>query len=209
MAIIANGQNFTKVSNFSKVIKDTNDYILKEVDSVYYYTYGNEPKNDFALDTIKIHKENGVLKLPLINGKLITFIDSLKPIDDLHMCWYDYNGENGKLNYYLVSGHFYEWDFTYLINKRNGKIDTLETTPIFSPSDLFYGYAYSNELTWNNNVTFKNLKTNKTNKIILENELPQEFKWIDDYHFLFYTILYDKKTESFSVLKYYLVGIKK
>ena len=67
-ASIANAQDF-------KVIKDTTDYILKEVDSIYYYTHGIEPKNDFVIDTTKIHKVKGVIRLPIDNGKEVVFRD--------------------------------------------------------------------------------------------------------------------------------------
>jgi hypothetical protein len=202
MAIIGDGQGI-------KVIKDTTDYILKEVDSVYYYTHGVGEKDGFVLDTMKIHKEKGVLRLPLDNGKMITFIDSLKPIDETNISSYVYKGENRKLNYYLVTGNFYELQTTYLINKRNGKTDTLENTPIFSPSDLFYGYSYSDNLDMKQNITYKNIKENKTVKINMGDDIAGEFKWLNDYQFMYSYYTFDNAIEMYSIVKYMLVTIRK
>jgi hypothetical protein len=52
-----------------KVIEETRDYILKECDSGYYYTYGLPMKDDFVIDTTVIHKKKKQCKLPLNNGK--------------------------------------------------------------------------------------------------------------------------------------------
>src|ERR1035438_5599323 len=111
---ITNAQDF-------KVIKDTKDYILKEVDSVYYYTHGIEPKNDFVIDTTKIHKVNGVLKLPLDNGQIFKLKDIINKKNS-NFSFYNYIGYNSRLNIYLAWEQIPRYDegIWFIIHKTNG-----------------------------------------------------------------------------------------
>jgi len=201
MAIIADGQGI-------KVIKDTTDYVLKEVDSGYYYSHGVEAKNDFVIDTNKIHKVNGVLKLPLDNGKFVMFIDTITnpPWEGNH--YYFYQGFNNILKNYQVGESAYEYGCWYLINIENGKIDTLFSPPIYSPSNLYYGYSFSNMIYEFRNVTFKNNNTNRKYKIEYEGVMTNGFKWIDDYSFLFYTYILPMNKFDKNSNKYYILEIK-
>src|ERR1039458_6209663 len=120
LALMVNAQDF-------KVIEETKDYILKECDSVYYYSHGLPPKDDFVIDTTKIHKVNGVLKLPMDNGKEMVFKDGVAdrwengkyagPKDLLD----EYYSKNLKM-YAIIQ---YESCVPiYLINQQNNEIDT-------------------------------------------------------------------------------------
>ena len=200
-AFITNAQDF-------KIIKDTDGYILKEVDSVYYYTHGIEPKNDFIIDTNKIHKVNGVLKLPLDNGTWLRYRDTLDFSEGRER--YEYEGFNKKINCYLVNNEGWEWWYEYLISKATGQIDTIGYHPIYSPSYKFCGYFLNMyNLGSFGNVAFKNINSKKEIKINFEKELPNGIKWIDDNSFLFYSDLWNNDSNKVLYKKYYLVQIKK
>ena len=184
------------------VIEETKDYILKECDSVYYYSHGLPPKDDFVLDTTKIHKVNGVLKLPLDNGKEVVFRDIWNKKIEVNE--YLYRGINKSLGYYLVEGIIGEWEENYLINTKNGVIDSIQRKPNFSLSGIYFGYCYYFYVTMEANVRFKNIKKNKTCKITLENEGQAGFKWLNDNSFLFISSNFTLNSKN----KYYKVQIK-
>ena len=202
LAYIVNGQDF-------KVIKETDDYILKEVDSGYYYNHEIKAKNNFVFDTTNIHKVDGVLRLPLDNGKEVVFKDTM---DMTHLDIRNYKliENNNKLNSYMIEGDFYERGAYYLINKKTGLIDTLYGKPIYSPSNKFYGYTFAYKIeTFISEVRFKNIISNKKNIITFDYELPYKLKWIDDNTFIFYTNYWNTPAYKILYNKYYLVEIKK
>ena len=184
-----------------KVIKETKDYILKECDSAYYYTHGLPPKDDFVIDTTKIHKVNGVLKLPLDNGKEVVFRDE--------NTIYSYHGENKKQGYYLLDAMGLKHiNFYYLIDKKNGMIDSLECNmPIFSPT-IFYAYNIDCYKKIGANLFFKNIKSNKKICLNLAGGAPFGIKWIDDFSFELYTWNNTNYIYNYPKDKYYLVQIK-
>ena len=180
LAFISNAQDF-------KVIEETKDYILKECDSVYYYTHGLPPKDDFVIDTTKINKINGVLKLPLDNGKEVVFKNRIterwdsgkyKGLGDLLEEYYSKN-----LNMYAI----FQYESClpiYLINKQNGDIDTVSCKiPIFSPTNLYYFYcaccckASSNQ----KNIFFKKVISRKKIGLDFYGSYPDYFNWVDDF----------------------------
>ena len=56
------GINSIYAQNF-KVIEETKDYILKVADSVYYYSHGLPPKEDFVGDTCCYHLKKKQIKI--------------------------------------------------------------------------------------------------------------------------------------------------
>lgn len=184
-----------------KVIEETKDYILKECDSAYYYSHGLPPKDDFVIDTTKIHKVNGILKLPLDNGKEVVFRDTSSI--------YSYHGENKKKGYYLLDGMQRNHKiFYYLIDNKNGIIDSLECNmPLFSPT-IFYAYNINCYKTTRENLFFKNTKSNMKISLRLDGVNPYGLKWIDDFSFEFYTWNNANYIMNYPIDKYYLVQIK-
>ncbi len=195
-----------------KVIKDTVDYKLMEVDSGYFYSHGIEKKNDFILDTSIIKKKNGILRLPLLNGKFKEFKDSLM-LDTFN--WdkkeYVYSGENKRLKCYLVIGNYWESSGYFLIDKNNGEKDFLNNMPNYSPSYIYYGYCffYHMDDPMKGVVIVENLKTKKIIRLFLDKQDPTHFKWIDDYKFLFKTDVIGGEEYKETKDKYFLVEIKK
>ncbi len=201
MAFNGNAQNF-------KVIEETKDYILKECDSGYYYSHGLPPKDDFVIDTTKIHKVNGVLKLPLDNGKEVVFRDEGNEPNYM-IRKNSYGGKNRKWNYFLVNSNFYdEGGFSLLINSKNGATDTVFDKPVFSPNAIHYGYDYSSYMGGDIYVCYKNLNQNKAYKILMEDLAPMNIKWLNDYSFIFIGNLPDFMVTKYKHKKYYLVQIK-
>jgi hypothetical protein len=209
MAFMVNGQDF-------KVIKETNDYMLKEVDSVYYFTHGIEPKNDFVIDTNVNYWKKGELTLKFDNGKGLIYTADGHYSEEGLKIKITYMGCNKILNDYLVFQGYYnqyegrcEIKTYYLINKSNGEIDELYAQPLFNPSYNYYLFA-------SRNITFKNLKTNVKNNIIfvkdsvsIEDEVTFYFKWVNDISFEFQSQHWDDELGAVSPTKYYLVQIKK
>ena len=196
-------------------IEETKDYILKECDSVYYYSHGLPPKDDFVLDTTKIHKVNGVLTLPLDNGKEVEVKNTesygKKPSKKFEL----YFGENKMSGYYLLGESLEEGDVCgygnvyYLVNKRNGKVESVGRYPFFSPTNLFFGFIFlKNYWLEKGGIKYINLQSKKTSKIRLKKGLPIEFKWLDDRSFLFSTISWIGTKQELTIMKYYLVQIK-
>jgi hypothetical protein len=202
LAIFVPAQNF-------KVIKETDDYILKECDSVFYYSHGIEPKDDFVLDTTKIHKVNGVLKLPLDNGKKVELKDSLS------IQYWQEKVYKSKNYYFVNEGAYFINTKRYLVDKKNCNIEYVENIPIISPNSKYYGYCFINTNSAVSGVIFKNLLTNEITidslgyMVAMEVNPSPIFKWINDNSFMYYT--YWAKDIKFEFLprKYYLVEIKK
>ncbi len=184
-----------------KIIKDTTDYILKEVNMDFYNRYLKEDIINFNRDTPAIKKVKGVLLLPLDNGKQITLVDSPGAYNEAYK-YFDYNAYYKKANVYFIMMHSNHGAGMYYVNKYDGKIDTLDNIPYYSPSISYYGYcdpARGNRTS--GYVKFKNLKTGKATKIDMREELTSDFRWVNDQAFVFYTDLNSKK-------RYYLVEIK-
>ena len=179
--------------------------MLKEVDSVYYYSHGIEPNNDFVIDTTKIHKVNGVLKLPLDNGKSLEFKDKIT--NDANLVFYRYEGENKKFGFYLLDRSMADWYFKLFINRTNGKIDTINNVPTYSPSFIYY--VYQIEHLPGGALIIKSINTNKETRIEFEYGITYGLKWIDDKSFIFYFIYWDRPDIGWTSNKYYLVQIKK
>ena len=98
LAFIVNGQNF-------KVIKENDDYILKEVDSVYYFTHGIEWKDNFVLDSLVVHKMNNLFKMPLDNGKVVELKDKFSK-EQGNIEFYHYNSDNKNSGFYLIKNFY-------------------------------------------------------------------------------------------------------
>ena len=209
LAINANAQDF-------KVIEETKDYILKEVDSAYYYTHGIEPKDDYEINSFNDNKKGNALKLPIENGKFIELRDSFNY--QTYKGW-DYYlwPQNGMSKYYLVRKGFGKSERTdlFLINKENGNIDTIDRMPVFSPNILFYCHChYSIDVPYNHYLTVKNIKENKNYVVRIFNseynttELPCKIKWVDNSSFIFNAYILNQRKDKRGVNKYYLFQIK-
>ena len=204
-ASLANAQQF-------KVIKESGYYKLMLVDSGYFFSHGIENKKDFILDTNKIKKKDGVLRLPLLNGKEIVLKDTLGNPWIVKVKEYFYKGENTKLGYYFIGVNLFETSEEYLINKSNGRIDTLDNMPVYSPSYLFYTYGIVNHLTTVSAIAIKNLQSNSYASIDFDYHLPFELKlikWINDYSFLCWIMLTNENGSKDLGNKYFLIEIKK
>jgi hypothetical protein len=204
-ATLANAQQF-------KVLKDTNDYKLMEVDSGYYYSHGVECKKDFILDTTVIKKKNGVLRLPLLNGNFKEFKDTLV-LDTFNFerAVYEYKGENKKFKLYLIIAGLTEFLSYGLIDEKNGDADWIDRMPCFSPNNSYYGYCFFNpySVPMSGGVFFKEHKTKKQVRINTENKSADNFKWINDYSFLYSSIVSGSYDNGDLMYKYFLVEIKK
>ena len=201
LVLMVNAQDF-------KVIEETKDYILKECDSGYYYSHGLPMKDDFVKDTSLRKVDDGEWNLPLDNGKEIELIGLSKKHRSknktFYLDGYDSLHRNYLLRVQLLEG--LEW---LLINKVNGKIDTLFGIPIYSPSGLFYGSSIflSNYLPVKF-LIFVNSITNNGIGVYVKDESPFDIKWLNDYSALFYTTWAYTSTNGLHPKKYYLVQIK-
>ena len=200
---------FKVIAQDFKVIKETERHIIKEVDSSYYYSHGIKPKNDFALDTTKIHKVNGILRLPLDNGKEVVFKDTF-PNNKVDLLIFNCIGFDRSFKNYYVGIDSYYGKGTYLVNKINGTIDTIDAAPIYSPSRLFYAYSLFD---WSDKgcyLVIKNIISNKkTEDKYFVMSIFHNIKWINDKSFVFYSDGIEMVNNDWKLAKYYLVQIKK
>ena len=208
LAITANAQYFN-------VIEETKDYILKECDSAYYYTHGIEPKDDFIIDTTKIKKVNGVLKLPLDNGKELIFRDTIVDKNpDLFRN--HYKGEDQKNGYYLMGQYYSNEHYElYLIDKKNGTKEHIENAPNYSPSSIYFVYCLHFESLSAVEIIIKNINSKKWFNLKLDYYIgncwnsTNQFKWLSDNIFVFNTeFSINKEGRIIGSKKYYVVKIK-
>jgi hypothetical protein len=204
-ASLANAQQF-------KVIKDTKEYKLMEVSSSYYNSHGIELKNDFAIDTSVIKKKNGVLRLPLLNGEFKEFNDTLA-FDTINKkrIVYTYKGENKRLKLFLLYAEQNPVAEYYLINEKNGEVDKSSGMPYFSSSNKFYANSYLRHGSEpiSAGVYFENLEDKATICINMDSHYAYNFKWIDDYTFLFRIVVPNSLNNGDEVKRYFLVKAKK
>jgi hypothetical protein len=191
-----------------KVIKDTSNYVLKEIDSAYYSKHGMKEKNLYTVDSSLITKDNGVLKLKLYNGKIATLHgpESFKSPEDLKFD--EYFGYNKKAGYYLFRTTLGEPDIFYLMNDKGEYIEFPLEYPLISPGFKYYYnglFARNNGI---NGVEVINFKTKKKINIKTTDEFLHQIKWINDKTFMFYTNHFDQSNGWHPVMTYYLVKIK-
>ena len=210
LAFIGNAQDF-------KIIEETKDYILKVADSVYYYTHGLPPKDDFVIDTTLNKDFLGMPYFKLDNGKnfgiAIIYYNCLKQ-DTIGLKIFYYL--NKKFGYYLYADNKNYKDSFLLINRHNGNYEYVKGVPHFSPEGKYYGYNFLNKQTSEMNLCIKKFNKKKSILLNIGNKVTRLFntgiyiKWIDDYSFLFKskfeaTVYFkDKKIQD----KYYLIQIK-
>jgi len=204
-ASLANAQQF-------KVLIDNLDYKLMEVDSGYYVSHGMESKEDLILDTSIIKKKNGILRLPLLNGKTIEFKDTLDYETDQASRSYFYLGEIKKKEVYIIQEGWHYDDSTIMIDKRTGMMDTLWTLGKFSSyplSNVAEYYFYPQAGT---HFAIYNLITRHGIFIVIPMMTFFNFdsvKWLNENSFLCKTEVYDPTISEELILKYFLVEIKK
>ncbi len=221
-ASLANAQQF-------KVIKDTVDYKLMDVDSGYFYSHGIEAKKQLLVGggSIKtsgdiLKKRRGTYKIHLDNGKTLVLKDSTYKKGQYYELRYyfikddmwDY-GENKRDGYYLFDKLVYQNKWSYLlVNKNNGIIDTLNGKPFFSPNCKVYAYNHKDHSSNVSIIKFKNLLTGQVSSFELGIEIPfpirsiSNFKWIDDYSLMFCTVPNGMHRYNMHEEKYYLLQIK-
>ncbi|MDR0872512.1 MAG: hypothetical protein LBN27_03455 [Prevotellaceae bacterium] len=109
--------------------------------------------NEFLLrDTLAVHKENGVTKLPC-KMQTIVFKDNADTDGDDYAA-YSYIGQIEFLNVYLMSGNYYEWGEYFFVDKTTGEtIAAFNDMPMISHNkkyiaDIFYN-PYENETEFN------------------------------------------------------------
>ena len=90
-------------------------------------------KKTVISNTATFKKKNGILRLPLANGKKVVFEDNKgTPYDEDRKSFF-YLGQVKVLRCYLVEQHLFESTDYVLINKKTGKTNTLAGKPAVSP----------------------------------------------------------------------------
>ena len=191
-----------------KVIKDTTDYVLKEVNSDYYSTHGFEASNDFVKDSTVNYKYLGIVKIPLDNGKFVAFNDTFT-YEVRQWISYFYEGYSAALNCYLIKQGGTDRDHWFLVNKSSGTKEFISDKPNYSPQKIVDGYCVGyNEKASLGSIKFASFKTGNSTLITVNNKSPYGLKWIDDKSFLFETDCMNKKHFPVKECGFYLVEIK-
>ena len=201
------GINSIQAQEF-KIIKDTSDYILKEVDSAFYYSHGIKSKGMYGSDTNMIHKTNGVLTLPLDNGKYIELCDSFNADYYPYVKRFDYYGLYKQAGCYLVEVYMSNNTKYFWIDKSNGEIDTTNDYRYYSPNTNYYVNIRTVKFGNNGFISFVKHRTSLNSIINFNKESPVEIKWLNDQSFIVYSFQYPKDGIHKYLHKYYLVEIK-
>ncbi len=201
LAFTANAQSF-------KVIIDTAEYSIREVDSAYFTKHQIKPDYKYEDDTDKVKKEGTELILPLNNGKKMSLWDNTWS-GDVFYCANSYVGEYKRLGLHLIQydGPFKETKFV-LLNKETLETDTITEIPYFSPSNQYYAFCSAYKKKGTKEIGFKDNKTNK--KVCVNfNEFPMVFGvWTANDSFILCKIKYVGTTNKAKITNYYLVKIK-
>ena len=208
--------NHTKAQQMD-VIKDTADYKLSEVDSAYYFSHGAEIFPQFIIDSSFTLSKNGIVHLPLLNGAYLEFGDTLNLERKGAIMVCNYEGENERIGCYLVGMQGGDTvNKTFLVERKTGKVDTIENEPSFSPSSLVYVSNFFDLGSQEAGIKVHNHQTGKTIRIILFNHLesgyrssvPYYYRWIGDDQFLVHTLPQFAAKPNDRRMKYFLVEVK-
>lgn len=163
------------------------DYI--HIDSITKAEYENYELSDYSvnIDTfIKIIKNNELLILPIINGKSITLIDSIKTECDEPIGQFQYVGIINGTNYYLISKNIGHDSHDYfLISRANGHKYSLLDKPYISQNKK-YIFAFSAYLEFSIKPTgfqlwkIDNQGLKLQDDVNLEKWQIREIRWVTD-----------------------------
>jgi hypothetical protein len=95
----------------------------------------------FVQDSLIIKKVNGIIELPLHRPHYppsVVFKDTLVDIGETEERVFQYLGHFPDLDYYLVSGTFWEHYECYLISKETGRKTTTWNRPFLSPTSKYF-----------------------------------------------------------------------
>ncbi|WP_436516376.1 hypothetical protein [Ekhidna sp. To15] len=125
-----------------------------------------------------------------ISDSLIVFRDTLTKTDSYSQKNYEYLGELNSINKYVVQCSYWEYSECLLIDKSNGKIDTVWNTPIIS-SDLKYlaskSLPYGLEGLQNGLQIFK-VKGSQISKLVEIDQqewIPEKIAWSEENELFF------------------------
>jgi hypothetical protein len=133
------------------------------------------------------YKEDSTIKIPVDTGEIIF---KGTPNLEVDISNYSYLGINENIGFYIVSGSFWEHYEGYLVNKKNGKIDTIWTEPIFSTTDSLLvskSMDYGLEYVPNGFQVWKLSEEGNWKKIREIDQLdwvPLQIKWADKNEFI-------------------------
>ena len=77
--------------------------------------------------------KNNAIDLVLANNKKITFTNIKEGSDETETKEYKYVGQSSQPDYFVINAKYWEGSEFFLVNKQNGRIDTLWNSPLFSP----------------------------------------------------------------------------
>lgn len=132
-------------------------------------------------------KKDSTIKIPVDSG-VILFQGT--PNLEVDISDYTYYGINENINFYFVSGSFWEHYEGYLVNKTTGNIDTIWTEPTFSPNDSLLvskSMDYGLEYVPNGFQVWKLSKEGNWKKISEIDQLnwvPLQIKWANKNEFI-------------------------
>lgn len=162
--------------------------------------------NQFVHDTLNVSKVNGVIEIPLHRPHYppsVVFKDTLVDIGETEEKVYQYLGHFPDLDYYLVSGTFWEHYECYLINKETGRKTTTWNRPFLSPKSTYFAnlsMPYGLEGIPNGLQVWKFDKSQQeVNKIFeLDQQFwaPEDFVWENEVTIILKVVSVDKFWES-------------
>ncbi len=119
-------------------IKSNNLYFIEDANETDFENALKKYCSHFTKDTLNYIKTDSLMKLPIENGKFVSFRDTLSwENEDIDARFYRYLGNYPEIGYYLVEGKYYENYSCILINKKSGSKKYLGGIPKISPTQNF------------------------------------------------------------------------
>ena len=184
----------------TKTRSDETDEILNvdNTDSEKFNHFESLPEYEPLTKTLELKKDS-TIKIPVDSGEVLF---QGTPSLEVDISDYTYYGINENINFYFVSGSFWEHYEGYLVDKKTGKIDTIWTEPTFSINDsliISKSMDYGLEFVPNGFQVWKLSKEIIWKKIMEIDQLdwvPLQIKWVTKNQFIVKTTSVENYLEN-------------
>jgi len=155
---------------------------IEEISQELYEEYRLNRERNPNVDSSKIRKFEGEIEIKL-NGKTLTFKDNFD--DKCMACVIEHEviGEIPTLNKVMIETHYFRSGISQVVDLNNGKIDTLDWTPIISPNaELAATENYVSKDTLTKGLKIYSIEEGEFRFVrqIGSNWIPKEYFWRDN-----------------------------
>ncbi len=129
----------------SRILKDTSTYRLKYSTADLFNQAKSKYVNQLLTDTLSsVHIINDSLFFVSANGIKRSFRSDSANSESEDQKHFNYAGHYKSINSILIEASYYEWGEYILVNKKTGRLDSLNALPHFSPKNKYMATCYVN-----------------------------------------------------------------